>query len=161
MGDVQAFFPYNISTELNKFIIDSMDNFYYQFVEFWSNHKRIKPCGEVQLNENNCCSTCMIVDGHMKIRRRICANSAVSLILPERFDHIFDDVVIGCGHSPSVKSCLCYSCKENGIQLMNRKKRSIARKKEKARRRRRNSNEDIDKNSMSEVRIYFCIQDID
>lgn len=160
MGDIQAFFPLNISTEMHMFIDSNLDHFYSQFVEFWGTHKNMKPCGEGQANKNNCCSTCMIVDGPMKIRRRICAHSGVSMVLSERFEHIFEDIIIGCAHSPSVKSSLCQSCKESGVKILKKKKEFGLRKKENTRRKKKHFKDGIDTNSMSEVRINLCNRDI-
>ncbi|CAF1508000.1 unnamed protein product [Adineta steineri] len=71
------------------------------FVQFWSSHCSFHPC---QLksegnNNNNLCSAAIICDGHMKIRRRLCANANVSLTLPEHFSPVFNNLMLGCNVS--------------------------------------------------------------
>ncbi|CAF5017808.1 unnamed protein product, partial [Rotaria sp. Silwood1] len=86
-----AFFPRNIYTEIDKFIMINYDRFYKNFVEFWSSHNTFYPCKlAVQGGgDDSLCSAAIICDGHRKIRRRLCANPNVPLSLPEYFVHLF------------------------------------------------------------------------
>ena len=151
MGNEQGFLPFNIYSEFDSFISNNIDRFYVLFVGFWGDHCSLKPCDLPRQNENNACGRCMIVDGHMKIRRRICANPSASLVLPTHFDHIFDEIIVGCGHSPAVNSPLCLSCKDAGVKYTANKTRFTVKQKEHVRRRVKRKEDDVDINSMSEV----------
>jgi hypothetical protein len=82
MGGSQAFLPFNIYSDFDGFIGDNIDHFYAQFVQFWGEHSLFKPCAPIRGHEKDSYRKCLIVDGHMKIRRRICSNPTTSLTLP-------------------------------------------------------------------------------
>ncbi|CAF1335207.1 unnamed protein product, partial [Rotaria sordida] len=114
-----AFLPRNIWTELDRFIMSNYDYFYKVFVEFWSSHSifypcKLKPQGD-DGNDNNECCAAIICDGHMKIRRRLCANANVPLQLPTHFNPIFKQLLIGCSHTPAVNRSICSECQSQGI----------------------------------------------
>lgn len=155
MGSNQAFLPFNIYSDFDRFIGDNIDNFYAQFVMFWGEHSLFKPCAPIRGHEKETCGKCLIVDGHMKIRRRICSNPAMSLTLPAHFDHVFDDILIGCSHSPAVNSRLCPSCKEAGVVHTVSKKRPTMKEKENARRREKGNDDAHDPtiNTLMDVSI--------
>ncbi|CAF3957510.1 unnamed protein product [Rotaria sp. Silwood1] len=112
-----AFFPRNIYTEIDKFIMINYDRFYKNFVEFWSSHNTFYPCKlAVQGGgDDSLCSAAIICDGHRKIRRRLCANPNVPLSLPEYFVHLFKPLIVGCSHTPNINETLCTQCKNNNI----------------------------------------------
>ncbi|CAF3601140.1 unnamed protein product [Rotaria socialis] len=66
------------------------------FVYLWTNHRTlIGSCGEH-------CSKCLVVDGHQKSRRRICAFKDVKVDTQE-----MTDLVIGCCRTPIRSSRFC------------------------------------------------------
>jgi hypothetical protein len=66
------------------------------FIYLWTNHHSIiGSCGEH-------CSKCLVVDGHQKSRRRICAFKDVKVNTEE-----MANVVIGCCRTPVVSSRYC------------------------------------------------------
>ncbi|CAF3163528.1 unnamed protein product, partial [Rotaria sp. Silwood2] len=87
-----AFLPRNVYTDLDKFIMDNYDLFYKQFIQFWSTHHSFLPCNSTKPRSGKC-STALICDGNMKIRRRLCANANLPLELPEHFDHLFKETI--------------------------------------------------------------------
>ena len=113
-----AFFPRNISTDIDKFIMMNYDHFYKNFVKFWSSHKTFWPCKLTRHGDDNgLCTGAIICDGHMKIRRRLCANPNVPLALPEHFVDLFKPLIVGCSHTPNVNEILCTQCKNNNIAI--------------------------------------------
>ncbi|CAF4498411.1 unnamed protein product [Rotaria socialis] len=112
-----AFFPSNISTDIDNFIMVNYDRFYKKFVQFWSSHNTFYPCKSVKEvdNEYDLCSAAVICDGHMKIRRRLCANPNIALSLPEHFVYLFKPLIVGCSHTPNPKEKLCTQCKNNNL----------------------------------------------
>ena len=117
------------------------DHFYKIFVKFWSLHKSFHPCklkhqGN-EINDNSECSAAIICDGHMKIRRRLCANSNVPLKLPIHFNPLFKELLVGCSHSPQVHGRICVECKDQEVsvpqvQRYTKKQEKSARRKLKA-----------------------------
>jgi hypothetical protein len=93
------------------------DRFYKNFIEFWSSHNTFYPCKSTIPGEHDdsLCSAAIICDGHMKIRRRLCANQNIPLSLPEHFVDLFKPLIVGCSHTPSVNETLCTQCKNNNI----------------------------------------------
>ncbi|CAF3538259.1 unnamed protein product [Rotaria sp. Silwood1] len=66
------------------------------FIYLWTNHRTlIGSCGEH-------CSKCLIVDGHQKVRRRICAFKDVKVETEE-----IKELVIGCCRTPLRRSRFC------------------------------------------------------
>lgn len=152
MGVTQAFLPFNMYMDFDAFIDDNIDHWYLDFVQFWGEHSQLKPCESIRGNIESPCSKCLIVDGHMKIRRRLCSNATVSLSLPTHFEHVFDDIVVGCSHSPGVDSPLCHVCKDAGVVNVFPKKRLTLKEKENSRRRmKRRDGDDVANNSMMDV----------
>lgn len=87
LNQCTAFFPSNISIEIDTFILNNYDHFYKHFVEFWSSHNTFHPCKSTKRDDNvdDVCAAAIICDGHMKIRRHLCANPSVPLSLPNHF----------------------------------------------------------------------------
>ncbi|CAF3850826.1 unnamed protein product [Adineta steineri] len=96
-----GFLPRYIYSDIDEFIMKNYDYFYKVFVQFWSSHGSFHPCQlkSEDNNNNNLCSAAIICDGHMKIRRRLCSNANVSLILPEHFSPVFNNLMLGCNVS--------------------------------------------------------------
>lgn len=119
-----AFFPCNIATEIDPFIKKNYDHFYKNFVEFWSSHSTFYPCKLTTrgANNNDLCSAAIICDGHMKIRRRLCANKNVPLSLPQHCIDLFKPLIVGCSHTPNPNQILCIQCKTNNIEVGTRTK---------------------------------------
>lgn len=68
------------------------------FVYLWMNHAEIMgPCGD------QCCK-CIVVDGHQKARRRICAYKNINVDTAE-----MKDLVVGCCRTPATGSRYCDS----------------------------------------------------
>ncbi|CAF1509532.1 unnamed protein product, partial [Adineta steineri] len=90
-----GFLPRYIYSDIDEFIMKNYDYFYKVFVQFWSSHGSFHPCQlkSEDNNNNNLCSAAIICDGHMKIRRRLCSNANVSLILPEHFSPVFNNLM--------------------------------------------------------------------
>lgn len=66
------------------------------FIYLWTNHSTlIGPCGSH-------CSRCLVVDGHQKCRRRICAHKDVTVDTVE-----MKNLVIGCCRTPATSSRFC------------------------------------------------------
>lgn len=114
-----AFFPRNIYSEIDDFIMKNYDRYYKNFVEFWSTHKYFYPCKLAAQGSGDAglCSAAIICDGHMKIRRRVCANANAPLYLPEHFVDIFQPLIVGCSHTPNINEKLCSRCKNNNITI--------------------------------------------
>ena len=110
-----AFLPKNVYVDLDKFIIDNYDIFYKQFVSFWSNHSSFHPCQQTKRGDK--CSAALVCDGNLKIRRRLCSNLKLPLEIPEHFDPLFKDSIVGCSHTPVDHSELCKRCEESGVQV--------------------------------------------
>lgn len=120
-----AFLPRKLYTEIDEFIMMNYDRFYKMFIEFWSMHKTFRPCKSKLENriDDSLCSAAIICDGHMKIRRRLCANPNVSLQLPVHFQLLFKELTVGCSHTPIINGKLCTSCENNNVSLKKRKQR--------------------------------------
>lgn len=134
-----AFLPRNIWTELDSFIMLHYDHFYKIFVQFWSSHKIFHACTASHNNniDDTACSAALICDGHMKIRRRLCANSDVPLTLPIHFSPLFKDLFVGCSRTPMIHGRLCIKCKNKGVlvplgQRYTKKQQENAKRKSKA-----------------------------
>ena len=83
------------------------------FVYLWTNHSTlIAPCG---LH----CSKCLVVDGHQKCRRRICAYKDVSVDTEE-----MKNLVIGCCRTPAISSRFC----DKHRRMASEEERSVQRK---------------------------------
>jgi hypothetical protein len=66
------------------------------FIYLWTNHSTlIGPCGSH-------CSRCLVIDGHQKCRRRICAYKDVTVDTVE-----MKSLVIGCCRTPVTSSRFC------------------------------------------------------
>jgi hypothetical protein len=71
------------------------------FTYLWMNHKEIiGPC-------NDQCSSCLVVDGHQKCRRRICGFKDVRIDTEE-----MKQIVIGCCRTPVTNSKYCQTHKD-------------------------------------------------
>lgn len=121
MNECTAFFPRNVFSDFDKFIMAQYDQLYEQFVSFWGSHSSFRRCKSKSINENDC-STTIVCDGHMKIRRRLCANPNISHKVPAYCSTIFKDFLVGCCHSPAVGSMLCDECKNSGVEIPPRTK---------------------------------------
>lgn len=126
LNECSAFLPRNIYTDIDKFIMINYDHFYKTFVQFWSTHNTFYPCTLTSQggNDNSLCCAAIICDGHMKIRRRLCANSNVPLSFPIHFTGVFKELIVGCSHTPNVNEKLCRLCKSNGVEVESSKSRN-------------------------------------
>jgi hypothetical protein len=88
------------------------------FIYLWTNHRTlIGSCGEH-------CSKCLIIDGHQKSRRRICAFKDVKVETEE-----MKDLVIGCCRTPVRWSRYCRIHNEISVTTAENQLRSSVRKK--------------------------------
>ena len=133
-----AFLPRNLYTEIDRFIMMNYDHLYKQFIEFWSTHNTFHPCKLKSKDgtDDSLCSAAIICDGHMKIRRRLCANPKVSLSLPVHFQALFKELIVGCGHTPNINAMLCASCENSGVLVEERRQRRTKKQIENAKRKR-------------------------
>ncbi|CAF1674728.1 unnamed protein product [Adineta ricciae] len=108
------------------------DRFYKNFMEFWSLHSTFHPCKLSAQDSNNedLCSAAIICDGHMKIRRRLCANTNVPLSVPAHFIDIFKPLIVGCSHTPCMNEALCSQCKNNNVILQKSTSRAANKRRE-------------------------------
>jgi hypothetical protein len=75
------------------------------FIYLWTNHSTlIAPCGSH-------CSQCLVVDGHQKCRRRICAFKDVTVDTDE-----MTGLLIGCCRTPAISSRFCDKHRYMSIQ---------------------------------------------
>ncbi len=65
MGNEHAFVPRYLKRQLDEYLDLHFDHWYMEFVRFWSNHSSLKPC-------TTKCTNAIIIDGHMKLKRRLC-----------------------------------------------------------------------------------------
>jgi hypothetical protein len=122
-NEPSAFLPRNLYTDIDEFIMKNHDYFYKGFVEFWSSHNSFHPCQLKSENADgtNLCSAAIICDGHMKIRRRLCANADVPLVLAEHFNPIFNNFMVGCSHTPDINNKFCVSCSADNVKPKEKK----------------------------------------
>ena len=96
-----SFGTFNISTpakfeDFQEWAWQQFPRLLSYFIYLWVNHRSIVgSCGEH-------CSKCLVVDGHQKSRRRICAFKDVQVNTEEMLD-----VVIGCCRTPMISSRYC------------------------------------------------------
>jgi len=112
MGNEHAFLPRHLKVQLDEYIDLHFDRWYLQLVQFWSNHSSLKPCSTK-------CTNAMIIDGHMKLRRRLCYNQSLSLVPPRPFELVFDTITVGCPETPSYKSKYCFKCVSSHLDSTN------------------------------------------
>ena len=125
-GQLCAFLPRNIYNDIDEFIMKYYDYFYKMFVTFWSSHSTFHPCKlKSDTGNDNLCSAAIICDGHMKIRRRLCANGNVPLILAEHFSPLFSELKVGCSHTPRINSKFCISCSSNELIIEDKQQLTI------------------------------------
>lgn len=148
MDQPTAFLPRHVFTDFDNFILDQYDLFYKQFVSFWGTHKSFHPC-QMKTGDQNHCSSTIICDGHMKIRRRLCSNPNVSHKVPPSCSPVFNRFFTGCPRTPALKSMMCSECKGYDVP-MSTYNDSSSRKKRKTTKGRDNLNQSID-NEMAEV----------
>ena len=129
LNECSAFLPRNVFTELDDFILTYYDGFYREFALFWGGHHSFHPCKST-LDDGGACSSTIICDGHMKIRRRLCANPSSTHKMASYFAPVFEDFVVGCRRSPAVNSRLCRDCMNQGMRAPCRKKPLTKREKE-------------------------------
>ena len=103
MGNEYAFLPRHLKLQLNDFIDLHFDRWYTDFVRFRSSHSTLKPCTKKRTNA-------IIIDGHVKLRRRLGYNQELSLLPSRPFELVFDSIVVGCLETPSHKSRFCHKC---------------------------------------------------
>ncbi|CAF4475154.1 unnamed protein product [Rotaria sp. Silwood2] len=88
------------------------------FIYLWTNHRTlIGSCGEH-------CSKCLIVDGHQKVRRRICAFKDVKVETEE-----MKELVIGCCRTPVRQSRFCQLHNKETVFSVNEQSKPIVKKK--------------------------------
>jgi hypothetical protein len=103
MGSEHAFLPRHLKLQLDDFIDIHFDRWYTEFVRFWSDHSSLKPCAPK-------CTNAIIIDGHMKLKRRLCYNQTLPLVPPRPFELVFDTITVGCPETPDYKSKICHKC---------------------------------------------------
>lgn len=95
VGHINVSTPYEFN-KFNEWAWHQFPRLLSCFMYLWINHcSIIGPCGAH-------CSKCLIVDGHQKTRRRICAFKDVKVNTEE-----MRNVVIGCCQTPRVSSRYC------------------------------------------------------
>jgi hypothetical protein len=103
MGKEHCFLPRYVRVQLDDFIDLHFDRWYAEFVTFWASHSSIKPCATK-------CTSAIIIDGHMKLKRRLCYNQSLPLIPPQPFKLVFDTITVGCPETPAYQSKFCHKC---------------------------------------------------
>lgn len=116
MGEPTAFLPRHVFKDFDNFIISQYDSFYKQFVSFWGTHKSFHPC-QMKTSDPNHCSSTIICDGHMKIRRRLCSNPSVLHKVPPSCSPVFKNFFVGCSRTSSLNSTLCSNCQGFSVPL--------------------------------------------
>jgi hypothetical protein len=137
MGNKYAFLPRHLKLQLDDFLELHFDRWYMEFVQFWSNHHSLKSC-------TTKCTQAIIIDGHMKLKRRLCYNQTLSLVPPRPFELIFDNITVGCSETPGYKSKLCHKCtstKSDSIAKVDKQGRFVPEK----------------SSSLSEVSLYLTM----
>ena len=161
-----AFLPRNPFSEIDNFIMRNYDHFYKTFVQFWSTHKVFHPCKSSSKGvvDDDLCSTAMICDGHMKIRRRLCSNPNVPLHLPLHFDPLFNELIVGCCHSPRINGQLCESCERDNTTVEKTSKRPTKKQMENTQRKLKNwmkrYENDMTTVSVSRENSYFFFMNV-
>lgn len=115
MNEPVAFFPRNIFVDFDNFVANQFNFFYKQFTLFWGTHQTFCPCDTKTVGINSC-SKALICDGHMKIRRRLCANSNVIYRTMPGCHLVFRTLLVGCSNTPSRNSNFCQSCQLYTLQ---------------------------------------------
>lgn len=96
-----CFGNFNVSTpsrlqDFNDWAWHQFPRLLSYFIYLWVNHRSIiGSCGEH-------CSKCLVVDGHQKARRRICAFKDVKVNTEE-----IKNIIIGCCRTPLISSRYC------------------------------------------------------
>lgn len=103
MGSDHVFVPRYLKLQLDEYIDTHFDRWYTELVRFWSNHCSLKPC----LTK---CTHAIIIDGHMKLKRRLCYNRNLALVPPKPFNLVFDTITVGCPETPAHNSRFCDKC---------------------------------------------------
>lgn len=103
MGNEHTFLPRHVKLQLDDFIDLNFDRWYTEFVTFWSKHSSVKPCATK-------CTSAIIIDGHMKLKRRLCYNQKLPLVPPRPFELVFDTITVGCPETPAYNSKFCQKC---------------------------------------------------
>ncbi|CAF4408247.1 unnamed protein product, partial [Rotaria magnacalcarata] len=94
-GNLNVSIPFQVK-DFNEWAWHQFPRLLSCFIYLWTNHRTIiVPCDEH-------CSQCLIVDGHQKCRRRICAFKDVRVNTKE-----MTNLVIGCGRTPAASSRSC------------------------------------------------------
>lgn len=95
MGNTSVSTPSSLA-EFDQWAWDQFPRLLSYFIYLWTNHRTlVGSCGEH-------CSKCLIIDGHQKSRRRICAFKDVTVETEE-----MKDLVIGCCRTPVRFSRYC------------------------------------------------------
>lgn len=117
MGNDHVFVPRYLGLQLDDFLDVHFDRWYTEFVKFWANHSSLKPC-------KTKCTNAIIIDGHMKLKRRLCYNQNLPLVPPRPFELVFDTITVGCPESPAYKSKFCHKCTSSNSDLITRNKKA-------------------------------------
>lgn len=107
-------------TDFNQWAWNEFPRLLSCFIYLWTNHGTlIGSCGEH-------CSKCLIIDGHQKSRRRICAFKDVKVQTEE-----MKDLIIGCCKTPIRWSRYCEDHNHLSSTIVNKKPRSSIHRKNK------------------------------
>lgn len=137
MGNDHVFVPRHLSLQLDDFLDLHFDRWYKEFVTFWATHSSLKLC-------KTKCTNAIIIDGHMKLKRRLCYNQNLPLVPPRPFELVFDTIIVGCPESPAYKSKFCHKCASTNSHLITKNEK-------------RTQPEKLQLNSMSEVRSHWIV----
>lgn len=107
MGNKYVFLPRHLKVNLDEFLDSHFDRWYTDFATFWSTHSSFKPCATK-------CTSAIIVDGHMKLKRRLYYNQQLPLVTVRPFELVFDNIIVGCPESPASRSKFCRTCRSVG-----------------------------------------------
>ncbi|CAF4122600.1 unnamed protein product, partial [Rotaria magnacalcarata] len=113
MGNDHAFLPRHLGIELDEFLDLHFDRWYTEFSKFWATHSSFKRC-------TTKCTSAIIIDGHMKLKRRLCYNQSLLLVPPRPFELVFDTIIVGCPESPAYRSKLCHKCTSSNLDPGNK-----------------------------------------
>jgi hypothetical protein len=135
IGNEHAFILRRLQLQLDDFLDLHFDRWYMQFVKFWASHTSLKPC-------TTKCTNAIIIDGHMKLKRRLCYNQTLPLVPPRPFELVFDTNTVGCPETLAYKSKFCSKCTSSSSNPITETEKKTRQKQQQT-------------NSLSEVRLHL------
>ncbi|CAF1016734.1 unnamed protein product [Adineta ricciae] len=122
MGNISVSTPCKLS-DFNEWAWNQFPRLLSSFIYLWMNHRTlIGSCGIH-------CSKCLVIDGHQKSRRRICAFKDVKVQTEE-----MNDLVIGCCKTPVRYSRYCETHNDLSSAITRNRRRSSTKRKKQIKR---------------------------